>query len=266
LALEMLGIPFTGCDPLAVALCTDKWRVKQLLLAAGLPTPDAYLVRDLAELDAQRPRLKSGATWIVKPAREDAGIGIDAAAVCESPAAVAARVRHVIETYREPALVEEFIDGAEYNQALYYGTDGVHVLPPGEIVFDESLAREERVVGWKAKWAAGSREDRATRNRTPAAIDESLRARIGSLCTSAATLLGLGGYCRFDLRQSRTGELWIVDINPNPDIGRGSGLRLALEAAGVTFSDFVNALIMAATKFIPSEARDLLGLSWGPTR
>lgn len=239
LALEMLGIPFTGCDPVAVALCTDKWRVKQLLMAAGIATPKAFVVTDLM------PPLPP-ATYIVKPSREDAGIGIDAAAVCATEKEIAARVSHVIETYRQPALVEEFIDGAEYNQAMYFTNEGWQVLPPGEIVFDESLAPQERVVGWKAKWAAGSAEDKATRNRTPAVMSDTSRRDVRSLCLSAASLLSLRGYCRFDLRQSQTGQLWIVDINPNPDIGRGSGLRLALEAAGVTFSEFVNALIMAA--------------------
>jgi len=243
LALEMLGIPFTGCDPLAVALCTDKWRVKQLLMAAGIPTPEAFVVDHVAP--ALR-RLRGGVTYIVKPSREDAGIGIDATAVCGTEAEILARVQHVIETYHQPALVEEFIDGAEYNQALYFTTDGPRVLPPGEIVFDESLTPAERVVGWKAKWASGSREDRATRNRTPAVMSDTMRRDVASLCLSAASLLSLRGYSRFDLRQSRTGELWIVDINPNPDIGRGSGLRLALQAAGIAFEEFVDAIIMAA--------------------
>jgi D-alanine-D-alanine ligase len=249
LALEMLGIPFTGCDPLAVALCTDKWRVKQLLLAAGLPTPGARVIPSREEGQESGwgcGLFTTNGPWIVKPSREDAGIGIDAAAVCETEAEVEARVRHVVATYRQPALVEEFIDGAEFNQAMYFATDGPRILPPGEIVFDESLTPTERVVGWKAKWAFGSREEKATRNRTPAVIDDTLRRDIGVLCEAAASLLSLRGYCRFDLRQSRTGQLWIVDINPNPDIGRGSGLRLALEAAGIAFPEFVNALIDAA--------------------
>lgn len=249
LALEMLGIPFTGCDPLAVALCTDKWRVKQLLKTAGIPTPDGYVFSDVTAMR----RLRRGATYIVKPSREDAGIGIDATAVCETEAEIRARVEHVIETYHQPALVEEFIDGAEYNQALYFAVDGPRVLPPGEIVFDETLTPEERVVGWKAKWAAGSREDKATRNRTPGVMTDTLRRDVSSLCLSAASLLSLRGYSRFDLRQSRTGQLWIVDINPNPDIGRGSGLRLALEAAGTTFEEFVNALLVSA--FSPHAGR-----------
>jgi D-alanine-D-alanine ligase len=247
LALEMLGVPFTGCDPLAVALCTDKWRVKQLLMAAGIPTPHAVVVNDgVTGFSASHAGLKPGATYIVKPSREDAGIGIDVTAVCETEAEIRARVDHVLTTYRQPALVEEFIDGAEYNQALYFTSDGPRVLPPGEIVFDESLTPTERVVGWKAKWASGSREDNATRNRTPAVMPDTQRRDIASLCLSAASLLSLGGYSRFDLRQSRTGQLWIVDINPNPDIGRGSGLRLALEAAGIPFSQFVNELMIAA--------------------
>ena len=102
------------------------------------------------------------------------------------------------------------------------------------------------MVGWKAKWDAGSEEDRATRNRTPALVDDATRGRIGALAMSAASLLSIGGYCRFDLRESSDGRLWILDVNPNPDIGAGSGFRLALEAAGIPFVDFLNALIMSA--------------------
>ena len=100
--------------------------------------------------------------------------------------------------------------------------------------------------GWKAKWAAGSAEDRATSNRTPAAVDGSVRDRIAQLALSVARLLSVNGYCRFDLRESGDGRLWILDVNPNPDIGAGSGFRLALEAAGIPFADFLNALIMSA--------------------
>jgi D-alanine-D-alanine ligase len=178
--------------------------------------------------------------------REDAGIGIDAASVVSSTSEIEARVKHAEQTYRQPALVEEFIDGRELNQAMYFDVNGPVVLPPGEIVFDDALAANERVVGWKAKWASGSREDRGTRNRTPAVIDDTLRREVGNLCLHAASVLSLRGYVRFDLRQSREGKLWIVDINPNPDIGRESGFRKALDAAGIAFVDFLRALIMTA--------------------
>jgi D-alanine-D-alanine ligase len=233
LALEMLGIPHTSCEPIALGICTDKKLVKRILLADGIATPRFW-------------HGEKGGVWIVKPSREDAGIGIDAASVVSSVSEIEARVKYVEETYRQPALVEEFIDGRELNQAIYFTAEGAVVLPPGEIVFDDELATNERVVGWKAKWAGGSREDRGTDNRTPALIDDTLRREVANVCLRAVSVLSLRGYVRFDLRQSQTGQLWIVDINPNPDIGRGSGFRKALDAAGITFADFLKALIMAA--------------------
>jgi D-alanine-D-alanine ligase len=244
LALEMLGVPFTGCDPLAVALCIDKALVKRLLVARGIPTPGGMAVTHAGDVHhipmfALRQESRS---WIVKPSREDAGIGIDSGSIVSSLEDLEARVRHVVEQYRQPALVEEFIDGRELNQAVYCGIS----LPPGEVVFSEHLAPAERIVGWKAKWASGSREDLGTVNRTPAEIDDSTRERITSICSDVVTTLGIEGYCRFDLRQAQTGELFVVDVNPNPDIGRGTGFRRALDAAGISFSEFLGTLIMAA--------------------
>ena len=230
LALEMLGIRATGCDPIATGICGDKILTKRILKTAGVSVP-----RDYPE----------GEVWIVKPSREDAGIGIESASVCRSQNAVTERCKWVTETYGQPPLVEEFIDGRELNQALFYGRNGVVVLPPGEIEFAADLLPEERVVGWKAKWAGGSREDLATVNRT-GVMSNTLRSDVSAICVRAAEVLSLGGYCRFDLRQRPSGELCIVDINPNPDIGRDSGFRKALAAAGIEFRDFLNELMISA--------------------
>ncbi len=240
LALEMLGLPFTGCDPVATGICGDKWMTKQLLQASGVAVPRGFLVTGEGDV----PPLEG--TWIVKPSLEDAGIGIDAASVCTSRAAVIARCAHVLRTYRQAALVEEFIPGRELNQAMFYGREGVVMLPPGEIVFADELLPAQRVVGWKAKWSAGSAEDRGTENRTPAQIDDSLRAKLADLCTRAAGVLSLGGYARVDVRQRENGELCILDVNPNPDIGKDTGFRKALGAAEIEYADFLNQLMIAA--------------------
>ncbi len=232
LALEMLGIAHTSCDPIAVALCTDKILVKRLLRAASLPVPRGYL----------SPAEAPPGTYIVKPALEDAGIGIDKAAVVATRRELEQRFAFVTAHFRQPALIEEFIDGRELNQAIYCG----QLLPPGEVVFAGDLRPEERVVGWRAKWDSGSAEDLATQNRTPANVDAGTRMGVGGICLTACELLGLDMAVRFDLRQaSRDGVTYIVDINPNPDLGLGAGFRKALDAGGMLFLDFLNALIIA---------------------
>jgi len=234
LALEMIGVAHTSCDPIAVALCTDKILAKRLLQTAGLPTPKGYT----SPRDVPLP-----GTYIVKPALEDAGIGIDRHAVVSGRAEIEARCAYVAENYEQPALIEEFIEGRELNQSIYCGK----LLPVGEVLFAEHLASTERVVGWKAKWANGSAEDLATVNRTPAKIDAATRDEISRICLKAVELLGTDMAVRFDLRQkSQSGVIYIVDINPNPDLGLGSGFRKALDAAHVLFSELLNDLIIAA--------------------
>jgi len=233
LALEMAGIAHTSCDPIAVALCTDKILVKQLLQAGGLPTPRGYTC----------PSETPPGTYIVKPSLEDAGIGIDRDAVVKTPAELAARFAYVADRFAQPPLIEEFIEGRELNQSIYCGK----LLPPGEVVFADDLAPSERIVGWKAKWDNGSPEDLATKNRTPACIDSATRNEMTRICLSAGELLGTDMTVRFDLRQSsRTGVIYIVDINPNPDLCSDSGFRRALAAAGKLFSELLEDLIIAA--------------------
>jgi D-alanine-D-alanine ligase len=240
LALEMAGIRHTSGDPISVGICGDKALTKRLLDAGGLPVPRGFA--DPTEAELARLRFPV----IVKPAREDAGVGIEPASVAHTPAQARVRCAHVRETYRQPALAEEFIDGAELNQALFHGRHGLVLLPPGEVCFAADLPAHERLVGWKAKWDAGSAEDLATVNRTPALISDDLRDEIGRICTAAVELLGIRGYCRFDLRQAGTGQLFLIDVNPNPDIGAGTGFRKALQAAGIPFREFLNELMIAA--------------------
>jgi D-alanine-D-alanine ligase len=252
LLLEMLGLPHTGCDPIGAALCHDKGRVKALLRDGGVSTPPGVVIESAGDFAARRSAVETlverFGRVIVKPVHEDGGIGIDATSVADSADGALGVARELIATLRQPALIEAFIDGAEFNQAIYWNGTAAVLLPAGEVVFDASLTPAERVVGWKAKWDAGSREDRATVSRTPAQIDDRLRQAIGQTCLRAARLLDLTSYCRFDLRQDEAGALHVIDINPNPDIGPDSGFRRALAAAGISFRDFLEQLMMTAAQ------------------
>lgn len=249
--LESFGYPTSGCDPVSVALCQDKVLLKRLFSASSLPAPAGFGFTglesrtDINQAIAALLEQSETRRLIVKPSREDGGLGVDAASVCHSVEETVSRSIWVTKTYRQRALIEEFVEGREFNQALFWRSDGVVALPPGEILFDSELAADERIVGWKAKWAQGSREDLGTRSVTAATLDGKTVASIRTLSLRAASLLGLSGYCRFDLRQRSSGEIVILDVNPNPDIGRDSGFRKALAAADIAFIDFLDQLIAA---------------------
>ena len=251
LALDLLGIPYCGCDAVTIALTQDKGFIKQLLRQIGAPTPEGLAVaagcpedQVSAQIEAMLLRAPSGRV-IVKPIREDGGIGVDASSVIADAAGAMDRCRSIWQQYQQPALVEAFLDGKEYNLSLYASEQGLVTLPPGEIRFAPALRAEERVVGWKAKWDLGSVEDLSTESRIARDMDPATHAEITATCRHVAAMMGMSGYCRFDLRQGPDGRINIIDINANPDIGPGSGFRKALAAADIRFEDFLEELIGA---------------------
>lgn len=252
LALDLLGIPYCGCDAVTIALCQDKGFIKQFLRQIGVATPPGFTLaagcpegQALRDIEAVLAASRTGRV-IVKPVLEDGGIGVDAESVVRDAEAALARARAIWTNYQQPALVETFVDGPEYNLALYHaGARGLVALPPGQIYFSAGLTPEQRVVGWKAKWDIGSQEDLQTESRIVRNIDPTLHAEILQTCTRAATMLGMTGYCRFDLRQGDDGRIYVIDVNANPDIGPGSGFRKALAAAEIPFTSFLEQLIAA---------------------
>src|SRR5690242_4813104 len=112
---ELMGIPYTGSDPLTLGTALNKVRVKEILLYHGLPTPRFQLINSPVKISLDE---HLAFPLIVKPSHEDASIGIETASVVTTPAELKKRVRHVFQQFDQPALVEEYIDGRELNVAI----------------------------------------------------------------------------------------------------------------------------------------------------
>jgi len=131
--LEAFGIPFTGNPSKALALCQDKFKAKAILNAFGLPTPKGRLVTSTDQ------KVEVPFPAIVKPNSEDASLGIYPDSVVRDQAALAERVTNIIDGYKQPALVEEFIEGREFNVAVLE-TDKLQALPVSEIEMAASVS------------------------------------------------------------------------------------------------------------------------------
>ncbi|MGB9605375.1 MAG: hypothetical protein ACPL88_05775, partial [Bryobacteraceae bacterium] len=137
-ALERLGFVYTGSRPGVLTRCWDKAKVRQLLKRCGVPVP-RWRVYDREGLDGW-DRFPA----IVKRALEHCSAGVSPEAVVLTPAELRKRVAYVWETFSQPALVEDFIDGREFHVALL-GNDRVEVLPPAEMDFSAFTDLRERI-------------------------------------------------------------------------------------------------------------------------
>ena len=185
---DLLHIPYTGASPLTLGLSLNKQRTKEILAAHHIPTARYILATSVETISHHTLRYP----LIVKPAREDASIGIDGRSVVKTQKDLEERVAFVIKKFAEPAIVEEFIDGREFNVAVL-GNNPPEVLPVSEIDFSTLPADMPRIVSYEAKWVEDSEFYRSTQPRCPAKIDDD-RSR-----TSAAIAV-------------RTYEAWNVAI------------------------------------------------------
>lgn len=239
--MEILHIPFTGNGSRTLALCQDKHQAKAILSSFNLPVAPSQLIASAEEMvDLKFP-------VIVKPNSEDASLGVHPESVVYNQEALAAQVKRIIETYSQPALVEEFIDGREFNVAVL--DDGeIKALPVSEIDFTGMPEGYPKICSYEAKWYPDHILYKATPPVCPAPIDDDLKERLQSLAIIAFKAMGCRDYARVDFRMSGQGEIFILEVNPNPDISLDAGYARALKAAGIDYAEFWRIMIRNALK------------------
>jgi D-alanine-D-alanine ligase len=178
---------------------------------------------------------------IVKPAFEDASVGIDEASVVDDTEALRARVAYVHERYGQDAVVEEYVDGREINVGVI-GNSPPETLPLSEIVFSYPEGKR-RVVGYRSKWVHDSFEYRNTNGVCPAPLDAGTTARIQELAVAAYRATGCRDYARVDFRLDPMGRPWILEVNANPDITDGAGLARAAKSSSHGYDGLIRVII-----------------------
>jgi D-alanine-D-alanine ligase len=245
LLLELLGIPFTGSPPEVLSFALRKDRVKQRLEAAGIPTPAG---RILTRADANEGGWCDLAfPLIVKPVREDGSVGIWRTSVVHTAGELARAVEAVVTTFRQPALVEQFIDGRELNVALI-GHPTPRVLPLSEIDFAALPPDVPRIVSYDAKWTTGSVDDLGTVPVLHPQLPSAVAARVRRVAAEAFRAVGVRDYGRVDVRLAATGVPYVVDVNPNCDLSSGAGMARAAAAVGIDYGALVGLLVRYALR------------------
>jgi D-alanine-D-alanine ligase len=264
--LEMLRVPYTGSRVLTNAISLDKTLTKRIWRDRSLPVApfQEFTVGD----EPLRPELNF--PLFVKPAREGTGMGVDANAVVSDEAELRDRVRWVIESYDEPALVETFLPGREFTVGVlgrqdaaaygrhpeWYEKNGFHRFPILEL--DTRQAVTPNIYSGEAKSISiGSAG--APNYICPAQVEPELARKLQHLAWRAHSLLGALDVSRTDMRLDQAGNPRMIEINTLPGLTPGySDLCLEADAEGISYTDLIlEILYLAAGRWGLLEPREM---------
>jgi D-alanine-D-alanine ligase len=255
---ELLGIPYTASRVLANSISLDKTLTKRIWRDQGLPTA-RFQEFDSAD-EPVDPLLRY--PLFVKPAREGTGMGIDASAVVHNEDELRCRLNGLLNTYRQPALAEEFLSGREFTVGFIgnrgvplrrrrpwlYNADGYHFFPVLEIEASGSVTPGVYSHGAKI---LDPQEEGAPKYLCPAAIPNSLRNRLYELTRQAAEAVGACDVSRVDFRLGADGEPYLLEINTLPGLNPGiSDLCMVSQAEGLSYQVLITEILyLAAERF-----------------
>ncbi len=237
LLFEYLRYPFTGSGYSAILSTSDKSIAKTIMNGFNISTP----VYD--EYRGGNKGVTGKPPWIVKPALEDASIGIDETSIFSNKKKMLAALPRIYERHgRQTLIVEQYIDGREFNVSLLEQPGGqVEVLPVAEIVFNEWPENKPMIVGYSAKWDKDSFEHRNTERRfNPPNVRLDVLEHTALKCWK---VFRLKGYARVDIRLAEDNTVYVLEINANPCISPDSGFIAALREAGHPESYFINTVL-----------------------
>jgi len=244
---ELLKIPYTGARAFSLGLALNKPLVKCLLNQNGIPTAKHFVTATSNGIHLNGHKFP----MIVKPSREDASIGIQNESVVSNLKDLRNRIEYVLDEHKQPALVEEFIDGREINVSVV-GNDELIVFPISEIDFTGLPQEFPKIISYNSKWMYKTVEFENTKAVCPAKNLTGTEVKtIQETAKKVYRLLGAADYARVDMRL-KDGVAYVLELNPNPDIAsdvpEDTGFTRSAKAYGWEYSHLIQQVIKFALK------------------
>jgi len=246
--LELLEIPYTGADILGMSLDTNKFVIKKLLQQNGVPVPNYQLFNSSS--DFLDPTLRY--PLISKLNEIHGAVEITQDAISENERHLRERIKFLIQTYKQPVLVEEFIDGREFTVSVI-GNKNPKVLPIVEQQFGFLPKGMNKIASFELKWVyEDALENLSDAYDCPAKLSKSLEKRISDTSIGIFKLLDVRDCARIDYRLDKRRNLYFIEINTlpgiNPDESIISYFPLAARTAGMSYGELIDGILSLACK------------------
>jgi len=243
---DILRIPYTGSNPFTLGLCLDKIRVKKLLSFHRIPTPRwDYLYEAEESFDDDFPL-----PAIVKPANSDSSLGITNESVVASRDDLLKRIDYVLHELKRPALIEEFVDGDEYDISILGNwDDNQRILPLSRSVFSAMPEGYWHMYPYEAKFLGSEVHKKSIEvQRPPKGVSGKLLSLISEIALDAFNVVGCSDYGRAEVRVDSKGNPYILEVNPNPSIGPTDCVPSVAALAGMDYGDFLEEILRQAIR------------------
>ncbi len=231
--LEIMGIPYTGSGVLASALGMNKVAAKKVVMASGLTSPDYYEVSadEAAAAAAASIQASLGLPVMLKPVEEGSSLGV---AKCVDAESLRASIEQARTDYGS-VFAERLVFGREITAGVLEREGDVQVLPILELVPKNDF------YDYEAKYTKG-----LTEFVLPAELPPPVYAECERLALSAFAAVGCRGYARVDMMVDEQGGPWFIEVNTLPGMTDTSDLPAQAEAAGISYEDLVETILLTA--------------------
>jgi D-alanine-D-alanine ligase len=242
--LEMLDIPYSGSDPQCLAICLDKALTKRLVATAGIRTPKWQLVTDYRQLK-EIPLDGFPLPAFVKPAYEGSSKGIRLGSRAETETQVTEAAAELLEHYRQPVIVEEFIAGDEVTVGMV-GNSPAKVLGIMRVVAKKRSSYFIYSLEVKREW------EQLVDYECPAPLETDILDEITSSSLKVFKVLGCRDFARLDFKLSPEGAPYFLEINPLAGLNpKSSDLSIMAYKLGWTYQALISAILNAALQRYP---------------
>ncbi len=246
--LEMIRLPYTGCNPRGLMLAHNKAIAKMIVRYHRIPAP-RFHVFPLAKPTAKIHRPKRLTfPLIVKSLTEEGSAGISQASVVHDDPKLQERIRFIHRQLHTDALVEHYIPGRE----LYIGVIGnsrLQTLPTWEVFFNKLRTGAPNIATSKIKWNDKYQKKIGLATGPAAPLPGSLATDLPKLAKRTYRALQLSGYARMDFRITPDGHAYLLEANPNPQIMYGEDFAESAETHGLQYNKLLEKILRLGLKY-----------------
>jgi len=237
--LELLQVPYTGCNPRGLVISRGKAMAKKLLGYHRIQSPQFATVRR-----GSKPRRTRGLDFplIVKSLTADASLGISQASIVDSDAALLERVRFIHQSVKTDAIVEQYVEGREIYVGVL-GNERLRVFPAWELLFENLPAGSATIATARVKHDPDYQLKRGIRQQAAVDLPDGMADKIVRTTKRAFRVLELDGYARIDYRLGRDGRLYFLEANANPDVGRAEEFASSAEEDGLSYEALIQRIV-----------------------